>query len=44
MLHALNGNQRTLNKYEKYTSIKQKLTRRAFHRLQPQSTVSIDRA
>ena len=41
----INGNQRTLNKYEKYTSIKQKLTRKAFlfHRLQPQSTVSIDR-
>ena len=35
-----------MNKYEKYASIKQKLTRRAFvfHRLQPQSTVSIDRA
>ena len=41
MLHALNGNQRTLNKYEKYTSIKQKRTRRAFlfHRIQPQSCV-----
>ena len=35
-----------MNKYEKYTPIKQKLTRSAFvfYRLQPQSTVSIDRA